>query len=65
VFKRLVETRNSESGSLNSGQTDIKTINKMSCACTFKKLFVNTIEAGLPNLNIGKDHGKKSSFWLR
>lgn len=49
-FKSLVET---ETGELSADE-DVRQLKKMKCACTFKKLFVNTREPGFTDLMIGK-----------
>ena len=49
-FKSLVEQPASEL----SSDKDVSELKKMKCACSFKKLFVNTVEEGFTDLMIGK-----------
>jgi hypothetical protein len=49
-FKSLVENNQGEL----TPDEDVSQVKKMQCSCTFKKLFVNTIESGFTDLMIGK-----------
>lgn len=57
-FKSLVETSQT---TLNADE-DVSKLKKMQCSCTFKKLFVNTLEKGFTDLMIGKF--KPRRLWL-
>lgn len=50
-FKSLVET---SSVSEMSTDSDVSQLKQMKCSCSFKKLFVNTIEKDFTDLMIGK-----------
>lgn len=57
-FKSFVENTQGEL----APDEDVSQVKKMQCSCTFKKLFVNTIENGFTDLMIGKIKPGKLDF---